>query len=63
MKKEKTVEFKEGTFTCPKCGHANPEYAKFCAHCGTSLTLRCPTCGNQYNIGDRYCINCGKKLK
>ena len=47
---------------CSTCGHENPGGAKFCAECGSALTLACPSCGTAYRAGDRFCVECGTQL-
>lgn len=47
---------------CPSCDLENPRDAKFCNHCGASLTVACPDCGNQNPPGSRFCNNCGNQL-
>jgi class 3 adenylate cyclase/tetratricopeptide (TPR) repeat protein len=48
--------------TCANCGHENPSGAKFCAKCGSGLTLACPSCGSAYRTGDLFCVECGVRL-
>jgi len=49
---------------CPKCQYENPEGAKFCRDCGTSLEkdIICPNCGSSHPPGSKYCIDCGHDL-
>ena len=49
---------------CPKCQFENPEGAKFCRDCGTSLELdlTCPNCGSSHPPGSKFCIECGHDL-
>lgn len=48
---------------CPSCGHENPEVARLCRDCGTSLYVDCPSCG-QENFADRsLCTNCWTQLR
>lgn len=45
---------------CPQCQQENPDYNKFCIHCGTSLTYKlCPQCGTQVSFQTKECVNCG----
>lgn len=51
--------------TCPKCGTAYNEGAKFCLNCGESLAVAgvvCPDCGTQLPAGAKFCVNCGCKI-
>jgi predicted ATPase/class 3 adenylate cyclase len=48
---------------CSNCGHENPPGAKFCAKCGSALTLACPSCGTAYAAEDLFCVECGTRLK
>ena len=48
---------------CPSCGHENPEVARLCRDCGTSLYIDCPNCGHE-NFADRsLCTNCWTQLR
>jgi class 3 adenylate cyclase/tetratricopeptide (TPR) repeat protein len=47
---------------CSNCGHENPPGAKFCARCGSALTLACPSCGSAYQPDDSFCVECGAQL-
>jgi membrane protease subunit (stomatin/prohibitin family) len=54
-----------GTAECPSCHAANPEGAKFCASCGTSLAppqVVCANCQTENAAGARFCSNCGQPL-
>ena len=48
---------------CSECGHENPPGAKFCARCGSALTLACPSCGTAYGTEDLFCVECGRRLQ
>jgi class 3 adenylate cyclase len=48
---------------CASCGRDNPAGAKFCASCGSALTLSCSVCGSAYRTGDRFCVECGSPLE
>ena len=48
---------------CPKCGHENPEDARFCNGCGRKLELACPECGKVNPPESRFCNACGHNLK
>jgi membrane protease subunit (stomatin/prohibitin family) len=57
---------------CAKCGALNPEDAKFCGNCGTTLGssqaqaqpvgVACAKCGTQNVAGAKFCANCGQQL-
>ncbi|MEW6686549.1 MAG: SPFH domain-containing protein [Candidatus Edwardsbacteria bacterium] len=50
---------------CPFCQKPNQVGAKFCAHCGKSLTVEmivCPKCQAQIEKGKKFCPECGTKL-
>jgi len=51
--------------TCPSCGHQNRDGARFCAECGTSLTvpLTCPSCGAENRPEAKFCDKCGQPLR
>lgn len=44
---------------CAKCGAGNPETAKFCVDCGTSLFEKCRKCGTAIRLGITFCGDCG----
>ncbi len=48
--------------TCPSCGKAVREGAKFCNECGTPLAQACPGCGQPYQPGQKFCEECGGRL-
>jgi class 3 adenylate cyclase/tetratricopeptide (TPR) repeat protein len=48
--------------TCPSCGSANVEGAKFCNECGTALAGACPSCGATNRPGAKFCSECGTAL-
>jgi membrane protease subunit (stomatin/prohibitin family) len=53
------------TVECPNCHSANPEGAKFCASCGSSLVplvVTCANCQAENPAGARFCSNCGQSL-
>ena len=56
------------TVTCPKCGKAVPQNAKFCLECGTKIEqlteneMICPNCGKKTAKGN-FCMECGSKLQ
>ncbi|MGZ8394746.1 MAG: adenylate/guanylate cyclase domain-containing protein [Nitrospira sp.] len=47
---------------CPNCGHGNAQDAKFCARCGTGLTVTCGVCSTNADPGAAFCTNCGAAL-
>jgi class 3 adenylate cyclase/tetratricopeptide (TPR) repeat protein/ribosomal protein L40E len=48
---------------CPNCGGDNPERAKFCLECGTSLAAPgCPNCGAENPPHAKFCLECGTGL-
>lgn len=56
---------KPGTVTCPNCQTANPEGAKFCSSCGTSLAppvVECASCHAENPAGAKFCSSCGQPL-
>lgn len=51
------------TRTCPNCHQSVPQDAKFCPHCGQSLTNRhCTNCGAEIPPGANFCPKCGTKV-
>ncbi len=48
--------------SCPECGTENPERARFCMACGTTLPGACPSCGAENPAGAKFCIECGSAL-
>jgi class 3 adenylate cyclase/tetratricopeptide (TPR) repeat protein len=48
--------------SCPNCGHENTPDAKFCAQCGTALTIACGVCSTVADPGAAFCTNCGAAL-
>jgi membrane protease subunit (stomatin/prohibitin family) len=54
------------TVTCPKCGQAVAQGAKFCSNCGADMTppaVACPKCGKPVAPGAKFCGECGAPLK
>lgn len=50
--------------TCPSCGGACGDGAKFCPECGASLAdAFCSHCGAKLDPDDKFCAQCGKKVK
>ena len=50
------------TISCPTCGKALPNTAKFCLECGSPIVRKCPACGNELPAGAKFCLECGQKL-
>lgn len=69
--KEKEPQKQSGRFVqnnnlCPSCKAPNPPDSKYCAKCGSPLTvakLYCPSCGKEVPGDANYCSNCSAKLK
>ncbi|HEY2966408.1 MAG TPA: zinc-ribbon domain-containing protein, partial [Actinomycetota bacterium] len=49
--------------TCAACGVENPDGARFCSSCGSSLVPSCPTCGAEVPVEARFCPACGSALE
>ena len=47
---------------CPNCEFDNRSGRRFCAQCGTRLTITCPGCEFVNEPGERYCGGCGRQL-
>jgi len=47
---------------CPTCQTENPDEAKFCRECGSSLLVICSNCGHENLPGSKFCNNCGQAL-
>jgi len=54
----------ENSPSCPRCGLANRDGAKFCGNCGEPLatTVACVACGTRNPRGRRFCDECGGAL-
>jgi len=48
---------------CPNCSTENPDGARFCMTCGTSLETPCPHCGTELPAGAKFCFNCGHEIE
>jgi class 3 adenylate cyclase/tetratricopeptide (TPR) repeat protein len=48
---------------CPVCSHQNEPGSRFCAQCGTELTVTCPACGTSSPLGVRFCSSCGTAVE
>jgi class 3 adenylate cyclase len=49
--------------TCQACGLDNPDDARFCGRCGSSLAGTCPACGAPVIPGTAFCTACGATLQ
>jgi hypothetical protein len=51
--------------TCPSCGQANPQNAKFCLRCGNRFEtkIKCTQCGTELPGEARFCISCGESIQ
>ncbi len=47
---------------CPSCGTPSDPGRKFCAECGTRLTVVCPSCAATNAPSARFCGECGTRL-
>lgn len=47
---------------CPNCRVVNPESAKFCIECGTSLYKICANCQSKNLPKAKFCLECGTSL-
>lgn len=58
------IEFKgrDCKMSCKNCGYNNPDTAKFCIRCGTSLNNLCPKCSHKNLKEALFCAICGIKL-
>ncbi|HEY48345.1 MAG: hypothetical protein AMJ88_15545 [Anaerolineae bacterium SM23_ 63] len=52
--------------SCPKCESVNPEGARFCVNCGTSLEVEvgfpCQSCGTDLPLSSQFCFSCGTEV-
>ena len=44
---------------CPACNTLNPDGARFCFNCGTSMPITCANCSTSLPPNARFCFNCG----
>ncbi|MGC4112356.1 MAG: adenylate/guanylate cyclase domain-containing protein [Nocardioides sp.] len=44
---------------CTGCGSPQPDGARFCGRCGTSLAAACRACGTALPAEARFCLECG----
>ena len=47
---------------CPTCQTENPDEAKFCRECGSSLLVICSNCDHENLPDSKFCNNCGQTL-
>jgi class 3 adenylate cyclase/tetratricopeptide (TPR) repeat protein len=51
---------------CPKCESVNPDLARFCLNCGTSLEAEvgfpCQSCGTDLPPTAQFCFSCGTEV-
>jgi class 3 adenylate cyclase/predicted ATPase len=47
---------------CSECGTQNRPGRRFCAQCGSTLSVNCDRCGADNEPGDRFCGDCGAPL-
>ncbi len=47
---------------CSSCGASNRDGRKFCAECGSPLSVACSACGAANEPGERFCGECGSPL-
>jgi class 3 adenylate cyclase/tetratricopeptide (TPR) repeat protein len=47
---------------CSNCGTENRQGRRFCAECGSSLSVACPSCGAVNEASDKFCGECGSAL-
>lgn len=49
--------------TCPQCKAINPQGARFCSQCGTSLVpASCTKCSSVIPTGAKFCAQCGNAV-
>ena len=48
---------------CAKCGAEGISGKKFCAECGSPLSIRCSKCGADSASGSKFCADCGASLE
>ena len=48
---------------CPNCGTENPQEARFCMYCGTTLIQRCSNCSVEISLDARFCMHCGEPAR
>ena len=49
---------------CPSCHRPSEPGARFCMHCGASMTpqIHCPACNQLQPTGSRFCMGCGASM-
>ena len=48
--------------SCASCNASNPDGAKFCMSCGSTLSAACDQCGTPLPTEAKFCLNCGHQL-
>ena len=48
---------------CPKCQFENPDNAKFCIECASSMEFHCPNCGAITPATGKFCQECAHDLR
>ncbi len=48
--------------TCPQCGLTVAAGAKFCRHCGASISTFCAACGAPIAADAKFCRRCGSPV-
>ena len=51
-----------GVTSCANCGTQNPDGARFCVSCGSSLVPACRVCGAEIPTEARFCPACGTEI-
>ena len=47
---------------CRNCQFENPDGARFCMSCGSSLANVCPECNTELPQEARFCLSCGHQM-
>lgn len=47
---------------CRNCQFENPDGARFCMSCGSSLANVCPECATELPAEARFCLSCGHQM-
>ncbi|UCB49796.1 MAG: zinc ribbon domain-containing protein, partial [Deltaproteobacteria bacterium] len=48
---------------CQKCQFENPDDAKFCIECASSMEFHCPNCGSLTPATGKFCKECAYDLR